>query len=432
MDPVSHPRRNPVGRLARASPPFRRIQSAARGAAGWLGRQVGWLRRRLEDPETRPFTVLILVIILAQTWTVSLFATIDRAPALRWFQNHLTFSLVHWTAFAWAVSIASVTFGPRKYSRILGRGSWEFGSYAALALMATIATVATVQDFSGNRPEPYMLRDARSATRAEGELRRHYDDLQPEAKGADPARAAGYAAELNGYNARFYGFDTTKPWKHINVLAYVTFGLTWFFTMLVVALAWAIAVALPLMRRRINNARLTVEKAQAGAFLGFAKVLEELRGLRESEEEFRRVLNDVFKVYILVVSWIPFRVYTTWYQNYYLLNGKVVYPGVVLLAILAVVFLTILMVLKRGTDVLAMIGAVYGVLLGAVGLLGKFKPEVLGGLLESLKQLLNAGLSFFLILCATVFLFSFAIYMVSAGGDHRPGLPLPDIGEVHE
>lgn len=432
MNRVPNPRHGPprwrlliANALDRIRASGAQVGSVAKKVSEWFGGQGAPLHRWLLKPKNRPVIVLVAVILLAHTWTVSLFATLERASATRWFQNHLTYSLVHWTTFAWAVSIATIAFDPKKYSRTLDRRKWEVASYTFLGFGIFIATCAVIDDFLGNRPEPYMLKKAVAATHAENELRQHYDRLQPERKGVNPAKRAEYEGLLNSYNERFYSFKREDTWRYINALGYVTLFLTWFFSMLMVFLAWDIAVALPITKRRINENGVALKELN----VGLTEFIEMKKELEESKTEFKRALEEAFKGYVLVVAWIPFRVYVTWYQNYYLLNGKIVYPGVVLLTILAVVFLTILMVLKQGPDVLKKLGTVYAVLVGAIGLISRFKPEILEELLGALKELLNAGISFFLILCAAVFGFAFTVYMVSTGeGEDNEGRDDPNQG----
>jgi len=144
-----------------------------------------WVKTQLDDPKSRPFFIFCSVFIISHIWTICLFCCNSDAlgEAVAWFVSQLTFSVVHWTTFAFAISIlVSVHYTDffKKFGVFQDKSlvKWLIGIEGIILLLVIFDAFFSAAD-------PYMLRTQSGRVQALSEAR----SLRKERTSLDKASA---------------------------------------------------------------------------------------------------------------------------------------------------------------------------------------------------------------------------------------------------
>jgi len=290
--------------------------------------------------------------ILALTFPLSIMLRLPRKTRpIRWVQNCLPFSVFMLSAFPTAMGIFCVVLFTGDQANVFVVGtygpSWiYYGSLAALLLFVFLGCIIALDDFTSHPIGPYILGGKTAANKA--------FKLEKELRDAATSRVSSseIQAKCNQYK-RLVHLDSIRAiFKRGNIVAlcYLTISITG--TMATVFVFWYIAILV------LSNQSLPV-----------------------------KTTNKFLTIFILLLTWLPMRVYMDWYQNYFhcdswLRQSHVFWLGIVVAsaALFFLVFLT-------QPDALFLVcTAVNTSFLVFIGLTGKFKPEWLKTLGESLQS----------------------------------------------
>src|SRR5271157_1708617 len=391
-------------------------------------------------PEFYPVRFLITFLacaLISHSFTISLCISVPKEHLQRYFTHSLTYSLIHGTAFSAAIAVFATTLNRAYFTWV--NQIWRYLiPLVALAIigLAWFIKVVVVDDAEGNTVEPYMLvrevaveptpaakpvsvHDYNSLLHSEFDSLRSEPKEQRSAKTKDDWEA--YDKEVAKYKLGLQPYlPLVKPYKDrneaqrrkINMVYSVSVFLTWFFTLFIVGLYVPVIgimgtfkfFGLRRIEQRLNagyDERLNAEAVEKRAY-------------------YKSLWNNYFVIYLLIVTWLPFRVYATYYQRAMfmgedLTNQQVAqgtgaavlkygftwitaYFSFWRLFVLAILFLGILLLLKYGRSALPWLAAFASAFVAVVGVIAQFNDNVRLFLYEVIENNLNAPLVYFMIL----------------------------------
>ena len=297
-----------------------------------------------------PVIAFCIPFVLALSYPLLvMFCVPKEAPPKRYIQNNLSISIFLFSSFPIAVAVFAQSLTREAIAPWFAPGFWSYLSYALIVITIVIVTAIVFQDFMGRPMAPYVLkrRDAKKACQLEEELRAEFsndsEDDETRAK-KKKYQALTRLASLRELRARG------------GPIAYIHIGLTWMGVMFAATFFWYLVVA--------AEHKFDGNKLKPG-----------------SE-------NNLVLVLILLATFIPLRLQTEWYQSYFHEpHWLKKYPAFFLGVILAIAMLLLLTLLLHPTFAVGFFSAFYAVLLGALGLIGKLRPEWLRGVAEFLREM---------------------------------------------
>jgi len=243
--------------------------------------------------------------------------------------------------------------------------SWIFyGSIAALILLLSLGCIIALNDFTSHPIGPYILRGRKAGTafRLEKELRDGAKSKSTSPEIEEKCKKYKRLVRLGSMRAILKQGNTVA-------LAYLTISFSG--TLAAVFVFWYVAVLV------LSNHPLPLKTS-----------------------------NKLLMVFILLITWLPMRVYMDWYQNYFHSDHWLRQSHAFWLAIVVSVAALFFIVFLTQPDALVLFcTAVNTSFLAFVGLTGKFKPEWLsavGDFFQSLPFIYFAAVY-------TIFLFMTAI-----------------------
>jgi hypothetical protein len=396
----------------------------------------------------RFFAVLLTVMALSHVWTIFLFFYAGRHFA-RYFKHNLVYSIVHTTAFACAVALFSTILDRHFFGRVLPSNRY-IRPLLALVMMTLfgIVTWAVFADAMRNNLEPYMVKDqvilgpgsnAPSLHPRTGQpmrvmdydawLHEQFAELPPTPpKGEDldenerKALRDVYESKLSAYKEHLAAYlPYVEPlrldfrWGRLNPVAYVSFLLSWFFSEFLVAYVGSVLamgylyIRLWNLSRQARRSRATADASGAGA----------ADNPFEREREYYFYLwNHYIIVFMLVVSWFPFRAASTYYQNAFLLktNWVAEYEVYGILVLAAFVFLAVLLLLRYGKVLLGWLALLQVVFASVSAAVAYFNEVVRGFFYEILERILNSSFAFFMIINLVLFILAVTLSILGPHG----------------
>jgi hypothetical protein len=292
----------------------------------------------------------LIAFLIATTFPLSVVVCLPKETRpSRWIQNCLPFSVFMLSAFPTAMGIFCVVFfNPSQFSVFTVEAygaTWVFyAAVAALALLLSLACLIVLHDFTSHPIAPYILRGERAvrAFALEKVLRK---------AGRFGSGSSKLKARREEYR-RVVQLDSIRQiLRHGSLVAIAYLMIAWVGTMASVFYFWYVAVLV------ISNHPLPAKTA-----------------------------NRLLMVFILLVTWLPMRVYMDWYQNYFyrapwLRQSYAFWLGVVVAGagLFFIVFIT------QPEALVLFCTAVNTSFLVFIGLTGKFKPEWLRAVGEFLQ-----------------------------------------------
>jgi hypothetical protein len=263
----------------------------------------------------------------------------------RWIQNNPPFSIYMLSAFPIAVGVFSVTFA--SFNKVFDVNTygeaWLFwAAIAALLVLSAFATMIVVHDFVSRPIGPYVLRGqtADEAFRLEMELREAWT------KSAELDTRCSHYQKLVQFNC------LRNVFKDGNIVALVYLVIAWGGTLFYVFYFWYVAVLV------LSNQSIPP-----------------------------KTVSSLLLVFMLLITWLPMRVHTDWYQNHFhhknwLRKSYAFWLGI-FMAIASLFF--VVFIAKPEALVVYCTGANAAVFT-FVGLTGTFKPEWLRAVAEFLQS----------------------------------------------
>jgi hypothetical protein len=462
-----------------------RVWSSVRSASRSIGQKaaaaVNWFVGGLKDPKTRFLFAYCVIFVLSQTWTVCLFWVNRDRPdlAAEWFANQLTYSMVHWTTFAFAVGLLATVCD----SQVTGEFSiYRSGKYVGwLALIVFVLMAAAVSDGGWGTPDPYMLNTAHGRVvameKAEVLRKTHMDQDRESAQNGgflnnQPGKAdfdkdvKAYKQSVKDFKATYLdgAKSLTGKLARCNAVPIFSFGLTVFFSVFLAMAIWYIYAVLPQMFRALSDVKDDLKRRKSalkgrrkGVGVGGTEGMDpteesgspkheirghnrkkvrhdnvkdtgliregnalrrEIREYNEKKKRYEKFLDEVFKINLLFATWLPCRYYATWYCNYYLDGGTFFFP-LFILAVAEFGALLFLMTLRKGYDITVVVATIVTLCGGVLAILGLVSNKTTELMLKALYDYLNVGIIAHLCLCAFALVFAFAFSQIRAGQDVR-------------
>ena len=297
-----------------------------------------------------PVIAFFIPFLIAFSYPLLVMCCVPKcAPPKRYIQNNLSISIFLFSSFPISVGVFAHSITREAVAPWFAPGFWSYSSYALIGITIVIVTAIVFQDFMGRPMAPYVLKrsEAEKACQLEEELRAAFssgvDDDDVKAK----KREYQTLTRLPSFRDLF---------ARGGPIAYVHIGLAWMGIIFAATYFWYLVVA--------AEYKFDGNKLKAG-----------------SE-------NNLVLVLILLATFIPLRLQTEWYQSYFHeKNWLKKYPAFFLGIFLAIAMLLLLTLLLHPTFAVGFFSAFYAVLLGALGFIGKIKPEWLRGLAEFLREM---------------------------------------------
>lgn len=384
------------------------------------------LARKLDSKTKWSVATGIITALVSLIWPISVYLSLSNsAEALRWINNDITFSIIHLTSFSIAVavlvSIILTTLNNERRKELMGNMEYErlWLSLAATTLLALygVACYLTFMD-NRSRPEVYEVAQKigdKSFVQRENELRREYKDLlqikerleqglsdplfskvlQGDVAKNDALTSARqkFLNELDNYQRRLSSYEVSVDQfrgelsrePKTTYASYVNFGLNLLFAgILVPSVLWYGAVFLGLVVPR--NKRNT-------------PVYKELR-------------DKTWLAFALLSTWFPFRVYASWYSNYYLdIKWWINFPALIVLVVAAIIFVLI-MISLRGKGMSAIIISANVGIAALLGLTEKLSPRLMSNIMLTVESMLNFSGGLFAVFILILLLDLVVVYTV--------------------
>jgi hypothetical protein len=309
----------------------------------------------------------------------------------RWIQNCPPFSVFMLAPFPIAMGIFAATIFSLKdvndinvfAVKTYGSASALFASIAVLLFMFLFASKAVLHDFTSRPVGPYILRGPR-ATEAfdkEKKLRdaakiirvRSRRDRTSRRKRARESKLNPPSPEINArteYQELVQLESLREIFKHGNLVAAAYLAVAWVGTIGCVFFFWYVAVLV------LSNPNLP-----AGT------------------------VSKLLMIFLLLITWLPTRVYMDWYQNYF--HNPTWFKdshGLKMAIYFALAGLVFVVFISKPEAISIVCAVVNALVLLFVGVAGKFKPDWLRAIAESLQSLpffYFFGV-YFIFLCVTV------------------------------
>jgi hypothetical protein len=319
----------------------------------------------------RPIIFFLIPFVLSLSYPLAVWLCMPKeTEPRRYIQNNLSISIFLHSSFPIAVAVFSTSI-TRGAVMPWFQGGWAWVGWGITAITVVIVTVIVFQDFTSRPMAPYVLRrkEAKEAWELEDKLRKDFERS---------------SRDQHTEEKKMYQNLTRLRWgkdlfKRGGPIAFIHIGLTWMGVAFAAAYFWYLAAAVNFQSRGVDQ----VLKA----------------GSRD-----RLVV-----VLILMATFIPLRLHTEWYQSYFheqhwLRKYPAFWLGV-FLAFDLLIFITILIQPGATIQIISAIGAV---LLGAIGVIGKLKPDWLLGVGEFVQQMT------FIEFCAVYLLFTIVVAEITA------------------
>ena len=414
----------------------------------------------------RFFVVLLAVMALSHLWTLMLFLCV-REHFTRYFTHDLTFSIIHSTAFACAVALLSTVFDGEFFSRFLPSNNF-FRSLLALVMLAlfVIVTWAVWDDGTMRDIEPSCLkkevvvdpvthapilhpetRKPMLVTDYDAWLHEKFAKLPPVPPTVGEIGQVEWNKQMDKYRIELSVYENAlspykpyvKPfvpdfrWERLNLVAYTSFILTWFFSEFLVVYVGSVFVLGYLYFRLGNLGRQAgKEKRQEGSMsliVPSSQTAQVTANLYEQEKEYYFCLwNHYIIIFILIVWWFPLCAVATYYQNAFLLktNWIAEYAIYFILILVAFVFLAVLLLLRYGRDFLGWLALLQVVVPSVFAVVAYFNEKVRVSFSQVLERILNSNFIFFVIIYLVLWILAVAVSMLGprVGKGGRSGMPI--------
>jgi hypothetical protein len=287
----------------------------------------------------------------------------------RWIQNNPPFSVFMLSAFPIAVGVFCVTFSSLKEVNVFDVQTYGvewllYASIGALLILCVLAATIVIHDFTSRPIGPYILRGdaAVAAFHLEMELREsaklNVDSPEQAAKCQDYQNLI----QLNSLGNLF---------RHGNMVALVYLTIAWGASTFCVFYFWFVAVLV------LSNQTISP-----------------------------KTVSKLLMIFILLITWLPMRVHTDWYQNHFhchdwLKRSYAFWLGIVM----AVASLFFVIFISKPEALLIFCTAFNAAVLAFVGLTGRFKPEWL----RAVGDFFQSTPFIYFVTAYTVFLFVTAV-----------------------
>jgi len=351
---------------------------------------------------------------------------ISRADAARWIKHSATFSLIHPTCFALSAALFVALIAGEFSGTVRARRKLWWGAFAGFLVLVTCVALNDAL-----RPlEPFMSEKANAAVDIERSLRAHADvvfqfhqNQLPQPIGVlpkaveteDVKKVLGQAAaervlapDVLVAKAQELA-ELVKP-ENANYVAYLNILTNWVFGVLVASTALSIIILFMDTRADVI----------ARAVPSFGNIR-----LVSSGDQFNGAWRKVLGMFIAILVWFPFRIYSTWYSSYYIPGdgGLGTYPAFVLLSIMATLFGVVLL-LSRYDVWKVTVGFSVAVAGAIAAMKGLGIPFVV--VLASIEHMLDAGWVFFACTMVAFFVFVAAVLVACFGArpDDEPTPPI--------
>jgi len=300
------------------------------------------------------------VLALAYPLALMLYLPKSTHP-VRWIQNNPSFSVFLLSSFPVAVCVLSLSMSQ---DGVLGYwfagGGWQaWVAYLVLAVTLLIVTLIVVDDFTRRPMAPYVLKKNAAAQAAR---------LEKELRDASDQQNKSVAAKRSEYQKQVKLGTLKAVWARGGPIAYIHLALAWMATLVALTYFWYLVAA-----------------SLSGITLG--------QDLGDASK------NKLVLVYLLLLTWFPLRLHTEWYQNYFHKKDWLrSYPAFWLLAVLGFAVLVLIVLIFKPGGAITVVSALNVVFVGALGLVGKLKPDWLRKIADFLQS--------------TSFVYFFAIYLI--------------------
>ena len=286
--------------------------------------------------------------LVGAIFPIAVFVTLPLPQAQRWVQNNLSFSIFLLTAYPVAVGVFAAREHPTPLACL---APWlRHGLRLLLTLLIVIAVLLAVDDlkssFTDRILEPYNLVDFGHALSLETRLRQDVKNgrLKPEDARKQYLDAHLTFSSISDWLTRA---SFASKWAFVlNVLAGGFVAL--FFWYLILLLCWH--------------------------FCGGATIPP-------------AVLDSIFLIFGLLATWFPMRVYAEWYINFHSSKHLSSYSAFTVLIIVAIAVAILVVLLRTSGTAAKMFSALSAGFTGALGILGKLKPELVRRVAEFVEGL---------------------------------------------
>lgn len=332
-----------------------------------------------------PFVVALIFPIAVE------FCLPRSAKPSRWIQNCPPFSVFMLAAFPIAMGMFAATIFSLKdvndvdafAVKTYGTAWALYASLAALLFLFGLASKAVLHDFTSRPIGPHILRGERAAEafKMEKSLRdaakiigaRSRRARTSSTKRARESKPKAPSLQINArseYQKLVHLSSLSEIFKHGNVVAGAYLAVAWLGTIGCVFYFWYVAVLV-----------LSNQSLPAGT------------------------VSKLLMIFILLITWFPMRVYMDWYQNYFHNSSWLKdSQGLIMGIVLALASLVFVIFISKPEAIAIVCAVVNALVLLFVGVAGRFKPNWLRAIAESLQSLpfFYFFAAYFVFLCVSI------------------------------